>query len=180
MEQSQLKTNIDWLALDDPALLAGCEVHTYRASGPGGQHRNKTSSAVRLYHKPTGLTAQGEESRSQHENKAHALARLRMQIALHIRRKIDPGAPVPQRVAQYIHGRGTDSARLTIGRKDHNFWPVTQVVLDVLDHFEGRLADAAAQMGVTSSSLVSHFKKDHHLFGAVQEMRKQFGHAALK
>ena len=49
-----------YLELEDSALLGQCEVHTYRSSGPGGQHRNKTSSAVRLHHQPTRLIAKGE------------------------------------------------------------------------------------------------------------------------
>ncbi len=60
----------NWTALTDEQLLAQCEVDTYRASGPGGQKRNKTSSAVRLRHLPSGLLVIAEESRSQHENKA--------------------------------------------------------------------------------------------------------------
>ena len=62
-----------WSNLTEDQLLAQCEVDTYRASGPGGQKRNKTSSAVRLRHLPSGLLVIAEESRSQHENKAKAL-----------------------------------------------------------------------------------------------------------
>ncbi|MBA3818401.1 MAG: peptide chain release factor-like protein, partial [Deltaproteobacteria bacterium] len=67
------------LASDD-ALIAQCEVDRYRASGPGGQHRNKTESAVRLRHKLLGVAAIGEDSRSQAENKVHAVRRLRSAI----------------------------------------------------------------------------------------------------
>ena len=47
-----------------------------RASGPGGQHVNRTNSAVRVIHQPSGLTAAAQEERSQHRNKALAVARL--------------------------------------------------------------------------------------------------------
>src|SRR5438094_5356395 len=75
----------NWTALTDAQLLAQCEVDTYRASGPGGQKRNKTSSAVRLRHRPTRLIVIAEESRSQHENKAKALRRLRQALFLELR-----------------------------------------------------------------------------------------------
>ncbi len=51
-------------------------VEAFRSSGPGGQHANKTSSAVRVTHTPTGLVAVAQEERSQHRNRALALARL--------------------------------------------------------------------------------------------------------
>ena len=62
---------------DDDTLLAECRVETFRAGGPGGQHQNKTESAVRLTHLPTGITVTARDSRSQHRNRQIALARLR-------------------------------------------------------------------------------------------------------
>ena len=61
----------------DDQLLAECQVETFRAGGPGGQHQNKTESGVRLTHRPTGIVVTARESRSQHRNRARALDRLR-------------------------------------------------------------------------------------------------------
>ena len=65
------------LALDDVALLAECEESFFTAGGPGGQHRNKTESGVRLTHPPTELSVTATERRSQAQNRSAALERLR-------------------------------------------------------------------------------------------------------
>jgi peptide chain release factor 2 len=73
--------------MDDPDLEvneADIRMEVFRASGAGGQHVNKTSSAVRLIHEPTGLIASSQEERSQLQNREKAMNRLRTMIAAKI------------------------------------------------------------------------------------------------
>jgi len=82
----------------DPARLAReVVVETFRAGGPGGQHRNVTDSAVRLLHLPSGVQVQAGESRSQHRNRAIAFERL---IARLERLNRVPARRVPTRVSR--------------------------------------------------------------------------------
>lgn len=82
----------------DEALLAECRVETFSAGGPGGQHQNRTESAVRLVHVPSGVRVVAREERSQHRNRTRALERLREALVEH-NRTPEPrkGTRVPRR-----------------------------------------------------------------------------------
>ncbi|HEV8370347.1 MAG TPA: peptide chain release factor-like protein [Pyrinomonadaceae bacterium] len=86
----------------DDALLRECEVDTFRSSGPGGQHVNKTESAVRIKHLPTGVVVTSRAQRSQHLNKAQGLKQLRRRIE-QMNRK--PAPRIPTRVPRAVKNR---------------------------------------------------------------------------
>lgn len=86
----------------DEDLLRECEVETFRSSGPGGQHVNKTESAVRLRHVPSGIVVSSQQERSQHRNKALCLQKLRDKVA---RLNHRPRKRVPTRVPRAAKNR---------------------------------------------------------------------------
>jgi len=153
----------------DEVLLAQCDVDTYRASGPGGQKRNKTESAVRLRHRPSGLTVIAEESRSQPENKARALRRLRKAMALKLRRDVDASL-IPAEVQACLDKRG----RLDVGRRDARYLPAVAALLDVLVACSGSVSDAARRLGITTGNLSSFLTEDEDLYVEANRLRATF------
>ena len=166
-----------FLDLNDRDLLDQCEIDVFRASGPGGQKRNKIESAVRLRHRPTRLSSKAVESRSQHENKARALKRLRRTIALQCRRTVELEHYTP---SEMLRTCISQSHKLVVGRRDHRFFPATQEILDVLHATGVQLSTTAKLLGVSTGNLSNFLRDDPKVWRRVNEMRTAAGMKSLK
>lgn len=159
----------------DDHLLAECEVHTYRASGPGGQKRNKTESAVRLVHRPSGLSVIATESRSQHENRARALKRLRKAMALRLRSPLIDGE-MPAAIKAALDKK----SRLDVGQRDARYLPAAAALLDVLQAEAGSISASARRLGLTTGNVSGFITDDDDLMLEANRIRAAFSLKPLR
>ena len=162
---------IDYLLASDDALIAQSEVDRYRASGPGGQHRNKTESAVRLRHKLSGVSAIGEDSRSQSENKLHAVRRLRSAIALQVREPVflDGYQPSPRLAAFVAAGTAPLGAKTKLTGE---YWAAIGELLDLLVANNLEIGTSAQRLGITTGALSKLLLHDDAVGRVVNDLRR--------
>jgi hypothetical protein len=152
--------------LPDEKLLAECRFEAFVASGPGGQKRHKTNAAVRYTHLPTRISAVAADSRSQRENKIHALRALRHKLALEIRRDLDPLTfRPPDWFAQY--------PALHMNPKNPLYPSAVAAVLDVLKAMRWSVSGAAVTLGLTTSALTRFLADDPALWTKVNQVRAE-------
>ncbi len=165
------------LKLDDQQLLAECEVHTFRASGPGGQHRDKVESAVRIRHVPTGVEAVACDSRVQQENRRIALRRLREAVALQVRvPETDPAAELTDECRRMIR----QGRRIRLRESNPAYPVLAAAMLDSLQLCSGRVADAARLLGCSTHHF-TQFLADHpRLWQAANQLRSRLGLSTLR
>jgi hypothetical protein len=157
-------------ALPTDQLLAECDLRQLRRSGPGGQHRNKVQTAVVLHHRPTHVKAEANERRSQAENRAVALRRLRLNLALEVRsRRGAEETPSPLWQSRCRGGQIDVSA-------SHEDFPVLLAeALDVLVACDADVKAACAVLSCTSSQLVKLLKKEPRAMALFSRWRQERG-----
>jgi hypothetical protein len=160
--------------LSDAQLIAECDVDTYRGPGPGGQKRNKTDSAVRLRHRPTGMIVVAGESRSQAGNKTRAVKRLREALALRIRHEVTNATPDAIKLCI------DKSGRLNVGRRDARYLPAASALLDLLTAHEGSVGDVARRLGLTTGNVSKFLTGDEDVMTEANRIRALFGLKPLR
>ncbi len=163
-------------ALDPAALAAQCEFRATRRSGPGGQNRNKVETAVILTHRPTGMTAQASERRTQGENRRVALHRLRLELALNIRRPV--GADSSYSPSSLWCSR-CRAGRIHVNPDHDDFPALLAEALDVLSAREFELQDAALSLGCSATQLVKLLRSAPRALTLVNEQRRAAGRHPL-
>src|SRR5262245_8427192 len=166
-------------ALDPDVLAAQCEFRFTRRSGPGGQNRNKVEPAVILNHLPTGTTAAASERRSQGENRLVALARLRIELALTVRRPIDLGQETPF-VPTVLWQRRCRGGRIVVNPHHADFPALLAEALDVLHASGDDPGVAARKLGCSTSQLIKLLKHEPRALILVNQSRGRAGRHPLR
>jgi RF-1 domain len=165
--------------LEPDVLAAECELRTTRRSGPGGQNRNKVETAVILTHRPTGLSAEAAERRTQGENRREALFRLRIKLALEVRRSTGTSGADLYRPSPLWHAR-CRGGRIVVNPEHDDFPALLAEALDVLAESGHDPKRAAASLSCSPSQLIKLLKDEPRAFASFNNLRRQAGLHALQ
>lgn len=157
-------------ALDDQQLLAACRVQRSLSSGPGGQHAQRTRSAVTLVHLSSGLQVSAQQHRDGLRNQQEALSQLRLRLACQQRGQADPAWLTDFR-------RG---ARLQVSASNARYHLVVAVCLDALEAAEGQLSAAAAALSCSASQVVKVLALHKEAYAAAQAVVAAHGRGPLR
>ena len=146
-------------------LLTNCDVIRQRRGGPGGQHRNKVETAIRLTHRPTGVTAEANERRSQSANHTAALFRLRVTLAIAVRHRPLAEEPTPLWQSRCRQGR------VSINPTHDDFPSLLAEALDCLAAYDWSIQKAADHLGSSISQLVKLLRHDHRALARLNDER---------
>lgn len=154
-------------------LLTQCDVQRTRASGPGGQHRNKVETAIVIIHRPTNIRGEASERRNQEQNRQQAIFRLRVKLALQIRNAPEP--TVSDLWTNRVRGQ-----RISVSGSHEDFPALLSEVLDSLAAEEFQLPIVAEEFGITKSQLIKFLKIEPAALALVNRERVERGDSVLK
>jgi len=164
-------------------LLKDCSIQRTRASGPGGQHRNKVETAIVVMHTPTGIRGEASERRSQADNRKVAIFRLRLKLAVEVRTPPQPASPEAassELGPSELWQSRRQGSRIAVNEAHHDFPALLAEALDALASAGWQPAEAAELLGISSSQLVKLCKQHAPALVMVNREREALGLGFLR
>ena len=161
-------------SLEDVDLLKQCLVAFGRTTGPGGQHRNRRSTAASLMHEPTGLYGQASERRSQQENRKVALRRLRLTLALRARTK------GRFKAVSVLWDTRRQGKQLSINPRHRDYPALLAEALDCINSHRWDVAKSAGTLGISMSQLTKLLRHHPAALEQVNQYRQDLGLPRLR
>lgn len=162
-------------ALPDEELFAQCELTLGRTGGPGGQHRNKVSTALELVHRSSGVAARATERRSIRENRPVAIRRMRLALATEIRTPVPAGD-----IRSELWKSRCRDGRIVCNPSHHDYPSLLAEALDVLEACHWDSMKASSRMCCTASQLHKLIAKHPPAWALLARRRAEWGHSPLK
>ena len=163
-------------ALSDVELEKQSDIRFERRSGPGGQNKNKVETAVIFEHRPTGIRAEANEKRYQGENRAEALWRLRIKLALQVRTPVG----LEEGPSPLWQSRVSKSGRIAVNPRHTDFPMLLAESLDFVAGCGWEVSTAALALKCTTSQLVKFWKDEPIALSLVNAERQKRGKGIYK
>jgi len=160
--------------LEDIELLKQCNVSFGQSTGPGGQHRNRRSTAASLVHEPTGMHGSASERRSQDQNRSVALRRLRLRLALQVRTRGRFKA-----VSRLWETR-RQGKQISVNPKHRDYPALLSEALDCINAHRWDVAKAAGALGISMSQLTKLLRHHPAALERVNQVRDEIGVPRLR
>lgn len=162
--------------LEEAILLRDCEVEFGRASGPGGQNRNRRDTATTVTHVPTGIIGAATERRSQAQNRSRAIFRLRLKLASSVRSKTHH----ERHRASELWVQRRQGRSISVNPMHADYPALLAEALDVIVARRYDVAGAAGVMEVSMSQLAKLVRHNKRSFALINRGREDQGLPRLK
>ena len=162
--------------LEEAVLLKDCEVEFGRASGPGGQNRNRRDTATTVTHVPSGVIGAATERRSQSQNRSRAIFRLRLKLATAVRSKTHH----ERHRASELWVQRRQGRSISVNPMHADYPALLAEALDVVVARRYDVAGAAGVLDVSMSQLAKLVRHNKKAFAMINRGREDQGLPRLK
>jgi len=160
-------------------LLAQCRLTFSRASGPGGQNRNKVETSVQIEFLPGGVIASASERRTQNENRKVAIQRLRCKLAVEFR-SANASSPNDDAGGSILWKLYCRNGRIDISESNTDWPAILAEIIESLCLEDWNIGKVALRLGTSSSQLVKLLKKHSPAILLLNAERKLRGQRPLE